>query len=56
MGEQLILASSSKYKKSLLERLSMPFLCVSANIDETPQQDEEPKQLVKRLAEQRHSQ
>lgn len=53
MGEQLILASSSKYKKSLLERLSMPFLCVSANIDETPQQDEEPKQLVKRLAEQK---
>lgn len=53
MSEQLILASSSNYKKTLLERLCIPFTCVSPNIDESPQTNESAKQLVMRLAEQK---
>lgn len=53
MSKQLILASSSAYKKSLLERLCIPFSCDSPNIDETPQPNESPINLVKRLSEQK---
>lgn len=47
---QLILASSSSYRKDLLSRLHLPFECISPSIDETPQPGELPEQLVKRLA------
>jgi MAF protein len=47
---QLILASSSPYRKELLARLKLPFQCDSPNIDETPLTAEQPSQLVKRLA------
>lgn len=47
---QLILASSSSYRKELLSRLHLPFECISPSIDETPQPDELPEQLVQRLA------
>lgn len=47
---QLILASSSSYRKELLSRLHLPFECISPSIDETPQSDELPEQLVQRLA------
>jgi MAF protein len=53
MSEQLILASSSSYKKSLFERLGIEFTAVSANIDESPLASELPIQLVKRLSEQK---
>ena len=46
----LILASSSKYRKILLDRLSIPFQCQSPEIDESPLEQETPFELVGRLA------
>jgi MAF protein len=53
MREQLILASASSYKKSLLKRLGIQFAAVSADINETPIANESPEQLVLRLSEQK---
>jgi MAF protein len=53
MSEQLILASSSSYKKTLFERLGIKFTAVSADIDESPLASELPIPLVKRLSEQK---
>ena len=50
MGTKLILGSSSPYRKSLLQRLNLPFDCVSPNIDETPLTNENAEEFVKRLA------
>lgn len=50
MSKKLILGSSSPYRKSLLERLQIPFTCINPNIDETPQTNESAESLVKRLA------
>lgn len=50
---KLILASSSTYRKALLERLHLPFICVTPDIDETPLPGESPQQQVLRLAEQK---
>ncbi|MCF6776426.1 Maf-like protein [Thiotrichales bacterium 19X7-9] len=47
---QIILASSSPYRKALLEKLQLPFSCLSPDIDESALIDETPPQLVKRLA------
>lgn len=47
---QLILASSSPYRKALLARLGITFDCQSPNLDETPQLAESAIDLVKRLA------
>jgi MAF protein len=47
----LILASSSPYRRELLQRLRLPFECVSPDVDETPQPGETAEQLVRRLAE-----
>jgi septum formation protein len=47
----LVLASSSPYRAALLERLGLPFKVHSPNIDETPLPQEQPQQLVARLAE-----
>lgn len=47
---KLILASSSPYRKSLLQRLGIPFETVVPRIDESRLDDETPAQLVKRLA------
>lgn len=46
----LILASSSPYRRELLQRLQLPFQCCSPEIDEQPQPDESPRDLAKRLA------
>jgi MAF protein len=46
----LILASTSVYRRALLEKLALPFRCVAPHIDETPQTGEEAIQLVQRLA------
>lgn len=46
----LVLASSSPYRRSLLERLQLDFICASPNIDETPQPDESPRALAQRLS------
>lgn len=47
----LILASSSPYRRELLQRLRLPFECASPDIDETPLPDESAEELVRRLAE-----
>jgi len=47
---QLILGSSSPYRKALLEKLGLPFECFSPDIDESHTPGESPVQLVERLA------
>ncbi len=46
----LILASTSRYRRELLERLRLPFDVVSPQVDETPQSGESPANLAMRLA------
>lgn len=50
---ELILASSSKARKSLMERLKTPFKCYSPNIDEIPLPEETHTQYVLRLSEEK---
>ncbi|OWP52100.1 Maf family protein [Pseudomonas nitroreducens] len=47
----LILASSSPYRRELLQRLRLPFECASPDIDESPLPGESADQLVRRLAQ-----
>jgi septum formation protein len=46
----LILGSSSKYRKALLDRLAIPYTVVSPDVDETPLPGETPESLARRLA------
>jgi septum formation protein len=46
----LILGSTSKYRRELLQRLRMPFDVVNPEVDETPRTDEAPAALATRLA------
>jgi septum formation protein len=46
----LILASSSPYRKALLERIGLPFEVCSPDTDEDPRPAEPPAELVARLA------
>ena len=46
----LILASQSKYRKQLLEKLGIAFTTQPAHIDETPLKHEAPLAYVKRIA------
>ena len=48
--QTLVLGSTSPFRKSLLEKLNLPFECAKPNIDETAQQNETPQTLVERLA------
>lgn len=50
---QLVLASSSPYRRELLDRLGLEYLTVSPAIDETALPGETPDALVERLAEQK---
>ncbi|GGE63654.1 Maf family protein [Shewanella carassii] len=47
---QLILASTSSYRKALLAKLGLAFECVAPDVDETPRPEETAFDLVKRLA------
>ncbi len=47
---RLILASTSPYRRRLLERLGLTFDCVAPQVDERPLPGEEPAALVRRLA------
>jgi len=51
MQPPLILASTSQYRQSLLNKLHIPFVTYNPNIDESPFIGETPEQLVQRLAE-----
>lgn len=46
----LVLASTSRYRKELLERLRLPFLTFAPEVDETPLPGEAPLALAQRLA------
>lgn len=46
----IVLASSSSYRRELLTRLQLPFICHSPDIDESPLSNETPQDLVQRLA------
>ena len=47
----LVLASTSRYRRELLERLQLPFSASPPETDETPLPGEPPEQLACRLAE-----
>lgn len=51
MMNNLILASSSPYRRELLTRLQIPFSCVSPEVDETPLPNELPQETALRLAQ-----
>ena len=49
-NRQLILGSTSRYRRELLERLRIPFQVVAPDVDETPLPQESPIDLAERLA------
>ncbi|MEP6657651.1 MAG: Maf family nucleotide pyrophosphatase [Betaproteobacteria bacterium] len=48
---ELVLASTSSYRKALLERLGLPFVAVAPRTTEAPQAGEPPARTALRLAE-----
>ncbi|MCD9045988.1 Maf family protein [Luteimonas sp. MHLX1A] len=50
MTGALILASTSRYRRELLERLQLPFTTERPDVDETPLPGEAPAALASRLA------
>jgi septum formation protein len=50
MNPPLILASSSPFRRVLLERLMLPFSVEAPEIDESARNGETPEQLVRRLS------
>ena len=47
---ELVLASSSKPRQQLMQRLAVPFTIAVPDVDETALADETPQQLVQRLS------
>ncbi len=47
---RIVLASTSKYRRELLERLRLPFEVIAPSVDEAPQTGEAPRDLALRLA------
>ena len=47
---KIVLGSTSPFRKTLLERLHIDFVCDSPNIDETPLENEPVEEMVVRLA------
>ena len=48
---RVVLASTSRYRRALLERLGMPFECADPQANESPLQGEAPAAMALRLAE-----
>ena len=48
---QIVLASTSPYRRELLEKLGIPFTAAAPQVDETPIPGEDARQLVMRLAQ-----
>lgn len=46
----LVLGSTSRYRRELLQRLHLPFTVAAPEVDETPQSGEAPRDLALRLA------
>lgn len=51
--QPLVLASTSPYRKELLQRLGLEFTTAAPNVDEAHQPGEIPEHLVRRLAEEK---
>jgi MAF protein len=49
--KKLLLASTSPYRRALLEKTMLSFACAAPDIDESPLPGELPAELVQRLAE-----
>ncbi|MFM6992806.1 MAG: Maf family nucleotide pyrophosphatase [Rhodoferax sp.] len=49
-SRRLILGSTSRYRRELLQRLQLPFDVVAPEVDETPRAGESPRDLALRLA------
>jgi septum formation protein len=47
----LVLASTSPYRRELLQRLEIPFTTAAPDVDESPLPGETPAELVQRLSE-----
>ena len=50
MTAELVLASTSPYRRALLDRLGIPFRCEPSGVHEEPGPGEPPEALVRRLA------
>jgi septum formation protein len=50
VSRPLVLGSTSRYRRELLERLRVPFTVAAPDVDETPQPGEAPLALAQRLA------
>lgn len=50
-GIDLVLASTSRYRRELLSRLRVPFRCIAPEVDETRAARETPSAMAMRLAE-----
>jgi septum formation protein len=51
MKQTLILASSSEFRRELLQKLEIPFRSISPRVDETPLDGEKPHETALRLAQ-----
>lgn len=51
MTQQIVLASTSPFRRQLLERLGIEFTAVAPDADESPLENESPQDLAARLAE-----
>jgi septum formation protein len=49
-NRSLVLGSTSRYRRELLERLRIPFEVAAPDVDEAPQPGESPQALAERLA------
>lgn len=54
-GRQLVLASSSPYRKALLARLALPFITCAPQVEEAMEPGETASELVARLAHEKAS-
>lgn len=50
MTRQIVLASSSPYRRELLSRFNIPFDVQAPDMEETPLKDENPTEMVQRLS------
>ena len=50
MPKRLVLASTSPYRRMLLERLGLPFVCAAPQVDESPLAGESAHELAARLS------
>ena len=49
-ARRLVLGSTSRYRRELMQRLCIPFDVAAPDVDETPQDGESPHDLACRLA------